>query len=177
RVKCLHAASEQLRHLRQLFHRRDRHSGLVQVGSRSAARDELPSELCEPGRQPVEPLLVPDRDQRAHSSLTTSGRMRCSTACTRRRRLSAVSPSSTGTVSLAITGPVSTPSSTKKTVAAVSLTPAASASSTGCIPGKSGSRPACVLTIRPANRSMHARPRTYINPPQSPNTTPRPPTH
>ncbi len=84
--------------------------------------------------------LVVDGDQRAHSSRTTFGSSRCSAACTRSRSVSTVSPGSTGTGSLAITSPVSTPSSTKCTVAAAAGAPAASTSSSGCAPGNSRKR-------------------------------------
>ena len=63
-------------------------------------------------REDVESGLVVRRDQRAHSSLTTSGSSRCSTACTRARNVSMVSSGQTGTRSALITEPVSIPSST-----------------------------------------------------------------
>ena len=88
-----------------------RPSSSMKVGG-AAARDELAAELREPARELVEPGLVVDRDQRAHSSLTTSGRSSCSTAWMRARSVSTVSPSCTATRSWTITGPVSTPSST-----------------------------------------------------------------
>src|SRR5262249_31541061 len=112
RVQRLDAAAEQLGNLGERLDGRHLEAELLEVGGRSTARDELAAEVGEPDGERVETALVPDGDQRAHSVRTTSGRIRCSTACTRRRRLSTVSSSSTGTSSLAITGPVSTPSST-----------------------------------------------------------------
>ena len=49
-----------------------------------------------PRANAVEAGLVPGRDQRAHSSLTTSGSSRCSTACTRSRSVSTVSSGQDG---------------------------------------------------------------------------------
>ena len=55
------------------------------------------------------------------SSRTTSGSSRCSTARIRACSVSGVSPGSTGTASCRSTAPVSTPSSTRWTVAPVSV--------------------------------------------------------
>src|SRR6185437_8943543 len=84
---------------------------------RAAARDDPPAELVQAPGEFLEPGLVVDGDQRAHSSLTTSGRSLCSTALIRSWRLSGVSPGRTGTRSWRRTGPESTPSSTRCTVA------------------------------------------------------------
>ena len=58
--------------------------------------------------------------------------------------------------SVAITGPVSTPSSTKCTVAAAAGAPAARTSSSGWAPGKSGSGAGWTLTTRCGKRSRNA---------------------
>ena len=129
----------------------------LEVRRGAAARDELPAELGEAAREVVEAGLVVGGDQRAHSSLTTSGSSRCSTALIRSCSVSAVSPAQDGTRSCASTGPVSTPSSTRWTVAPVSATPAASASSTACAPGKSGSSDGWTLTTAPGKRSRNGR--------------------
>ena len=101
RVERLHAAAEHLRELGHALDARHLEAELLEVRGRAAARDELAAELGEPPRELVEPRLVVDRDQRAHSSLTTSGSSRCSTAWI---RSSSVSRGSTGTGSWRITG-------------------------------------------------------------------------
>ena len=116
RVQRLDAAAEQLRDLGQLLDARHLDPVLGQVVRRSPAGDDLDPELPEAGRELGQALLVERRQERAldHeiSSLTASGSSRCSTSCTRARRVSTVSSSRTGTSSATITGPVSTPSST-----------------------------------------------------------------
>ena len=116
RMQRLHAPAQQLGCLGYVLDRRDRDPDLLQERGRAAARHDLDVELREAACERLEALLVVDRDQRAldHeiSSRTTSGRSRCSTAWTRARRLETSSPASTGTRSTAITGPLSTPSST-----------------------------------------------------------------
>src|SRR5262249_40858584 len=112
RMQRLDAAAEQLRELGQRLDPLDVQPVLSEVRRSPPARDKLPAELRETGGEPVEPCLVVDGDQSPQSALTTLGRSRCSTACTRARRLSTVSSSRTGTRSAAMTGPVSTPSST-----------------------------------------------------------------
>ncbi len=115
RVERLHAAAEHLGHLRELLDARHLEAGVLERRRGSAARDELDAETREPAREVLEPVLAVDGEQRAHqpiSSRTTSGSRRCSTACTRARSESDVSPGSTGTGSARITLPVSTPSST-----------------------------------------------------------------
>ena len=109
RMERLDAASEQLGDLRQVVDTPDLDPVLRQVVGGAAAGDELDAELGEA-------LLVVRRQKCALdqeiSSLTACGSSRRSTSCTRARRVSTVSPSRTGTGSAAITGPVSTPSST-----------------------------------------------------------------
>ena len=112
RVERLHAPAEHLGKARDVLDLRHRKSSLLECLRRAPARDELVAEIHEPLRERRETRLVVDGDQRAHSSLTTFGSRRCSASCTRSRRDSTVSPSSTGTGSDAMTGPVSTPSST-----------------------------------------------------------------
>src|SRR5205823_2962533 len=137
RVERLDAAAEHLGRLGERVDVLDSEPELLEIGGRSPARDEIPLELGEATSEELEAGFVVGRDQRAHSSLTTFGSNRCSTACTRARSDSTVSWGSTGTRSAAITGPVSMPSSTSCTVAAVSAAPAASTSSVGWAPGKS----------------------------------------
>ena len=83
---------------------------------RAAACDEVDAEVLETLRELDQPRLVPGGQEGAadHSirPRTVSGRRRCSTAWTRARSVSTVSPSCTGTGSATITAPVSTPSST-----------------------------------------------------------------
>ena len=100
---------------------------LLEVRRRAAARDELAAELGEPARELVEPGLVVDRDQRAHSSLTTSRQEPVLDGVDARdERLARLDRDAAPG---AMTGPVSMPSSTKWTVTPVVSTPAASASS------------------------------------------------
>ncbi len=112
RVERLHAPAEHLREARELLHARDGEPGVGERGRGAAARDQLEPEVGETAGERHEAGLVVNRDQRAHSVRTTSGRSRCSTACTRSRSVSTVSPARTGTGSLAMTGPVSIPAST-----------------------------------------------------------------
>ena len=116
-VQRLDAAPEQLRHLRDLLDPRHRDAHLLEVGARAAARDDLDAELDQALRELVQAGLVVDRDEGAldhteTSSATTRGSSSCSTAWTLARSDSTVSPGWTGTRSTAMTGPVSTPSST-----------------------------------------------------------------
>ena len=118
-VQRLHPAVEHLREAGEILDPRDRPARPPRAPppcprsrrARSRARSGRSREVRDAG-------LVVDGDQRAHSSRTTFGSSRCSASCTRSRNVSTVSPASTGTGSLAITSPVSTPSSTKCTVAA-----------------------------------------------------------
>ncbi len=109
-MERLDPASEQLGDAGDLLDALDVEAdlGLEEV-RRSAARDELEVELGQAARELLQAGLVVDGDQRSHSSLTTSGRIRCSTAWILAR---SVSRGSTATGSWRITGPVSTPSST-----------------------------------------------------------------
>ena len=127
--------TEQLRHPRKLG---DRCHGKVIVGDqlgRPTARDELDPEPVKLLSEGDDTRLVGRGEQGATdghvatSSRTTSGRMRCSTAWMRACRVSTVSPGRIGTASWRRTGPVSTPSSTRCTVAPVTVAPAAKASS------------------------------------------------
>ena len=70
---------------------------LLEVRGGAARGDERPAELGEAAREVVEAGLVVDGDQRAHSSPTTSGSSRCSTAWTRARSDSTRVAGSTGT--------------------------------------------------------------------------------
>ena len=112
RVQRLHAPAEHLGEAGDVLDRGHREPCLLESGRRPAARHELEAEVDEPACELDDAGLVVDGDQRAHSSRTTFGSSRCSAACTRSRNVSTVSPASTGTLSLAITSPVSTPLST-----------------------------------------------------------------
>ena len=125
RVECLHAATEHLRKARELLDSCDGEPGVGERGRGPSARDELEPEVGEAAGERHEAGLVVNRKKSSHPSVgtrlaspsahsvrTTSGRSRCSTACTRSRNVSTVSPARTGTGSLAMTGPVSIPAST-----------------------------------------------------------------
>ena len=113
RVERLDAAAQHLGSHGDRLHGGDGQAGLGQERRGASGRDELPAELGEAARELVDAFLVVDADQCAarHSSLTTSGSSRCSAAWTRARRVSTVSPGRTGTLSAAMTAPVSTPPS------------------------------------------------------------------
>ena len=113
RVERLHAPAEHLRRGRDVLDALDRQADGLERGRSVPARHEPPAERDEPARERVQAGLVPGGDQRAHSSLTTSGSSRCSTDLIRSCRVSGVSPGRTGTRSCASTGPLSTPSSTQ----------------------------------------------------------------
>ena len=95
RVERLDAPAEHLRDAGQLLDSLDVQTDLAleKVGGPSAGH-ELEAGVGEAAGEVLQPRLVVTGDQRAaHSSLTTAGRIRCSTACTRRR---SVSTSSSG---------------------------------------------------------------------------------
>ena len=72
----------------QLLDLFDLESGLVLEEVRgAAARDELEAEIGQPARELLQARLVVNGDQCAQSSLTTSGRIRCSTAWIRSTRV------------------------------------------------------------------------------------------
>ena len=109
RVQRLHASAEQLGRVRHVLDARDVHAVLLEERGRPAAGDDLEAELLEPARELGQAGLVVNGDQRAHSSLTTPGSSRCSTAWI---RSTSVARGSTGTGSWRMTGPLSRPSST-----------------------------------------------------------------
>ena len=109
-VKCLDAPAEHLGDTGELLDPLDVQAHFVLEEVRgAAARDELATEVGEPAREILQARLVVDGDQCAHSSVTTSGRIRCSTAWI---RSTSVSRGSTLTGTCRITAPVSSPSST-----------------------------------------------------------------
>ncbi len=117
RVQGLHAPAEELWDLGQVLDSSGFEPVLLEVVGGAAAGDELDSELVEPVCEVDEAFLVECGQQGAldHSAInsrTAFGSSRCSTAWTRARKVSTVSSSRTATGSAAITGPVSTPSST-----------------------------------------------------------------
>src|ERR1700750_2178126 len=83
RVERLHATAEHLRRLRERLDVLDREADRLECVGSVSARHEPPAEIDETARERVQVGLVPGGDQRAHSSLTTSGSSRCSTAWTR----------------------------------------------------------------------------------------------
>src|SRR6185369_3213235 len=88
------------------------------------------------------PLMVqPSRTIRP----TTSTSWTRSAALIRSVSVSSVSSSRTGTATWAMIGPVSTPLSTKKSVAPATFTPAANASRGPCMPANDGSSELWVL--------------------------------
>src|SRR5439155_1622119 len=109
-MKRLDAAAEHLGDARELLYPLDVEPDLVleKIG-RPTARHELEAELGQAAGELLQAGLVVDGDQRTHSSATTSGRIRCSTAWIRSTRLSR---GSTSTGSWRITAPVSSPPST-----------------------------------------------------------------
>ena len=180
RVQRLDPAVQALReagHVLDLRHRQARRRD----GRRGAAgRDDLRSGPVQFRRQVHQPGLVVDADQRplnrylgqrpnlnflpwtVHPSRAI--RPTVSTSSARSARLirsckdaSSSSPR-TGTAACAITGPLSTPASTRKTVHPVTCTPYSSASRTPCMPGNDGSNEGCVLMKRPPNLARKAGP-------------------
>src|SRR6266404_1225707 len=156
RVQRLDAAAEHLGRFGDRFDTPDGQTELFEVGGGAAARDELPAELGETTCEHVETGFVVRRDQRAHSSSTTRGSSRCSSSLIRACNVSGVSSGRTAMRSCASTGPESTPSSTRCTVAPDSRTPALSCSSTACAPGNSGSSDGWTLTTLFGKRSRNA---------------------
>ena len=116
RVQRDDAVAEHLREAGQLLERDHGDAFLDEELRGAAACEQLEVEPVQLLRERDDAGLVEDREEgalhAAVSSLTTSGRSRCSAAWTRARRESGVSPGSTGTRSAAITAPVSMPSST-----------------------------------------------------------------
>jgi hypothetical protein len=116
RVESLDTPAQQLRELGQVLDPLDLDSVLGEMVGGAATCDELDSEVGETAGELSEPCLVEGREKGALdqeiNSRTAFGSRRCSTALTRSRSVSTVSSSRTGTRSAAITGPVSTPSST-----------------------------------------------------------------
>ncbi len=87
-MEGLDPAAEHLCDTRQLLDPFDVEPDLVlQEVCGAAAGDQLEADLDQPARELLQAGLVVDGDQRAQSSLTTSGRMRCSTAWMRSTRV------------------------------------------------------------------------------------------
>jgi hypothetical protein len=116
RMQGLDAPAEQLRDLGQGLDPGNLEAVLGEMVGGPAARDDLDPELDEPLGELDEARLVEGGDEcpldQEISSRTAFGSSLCSTAWTRARSDSTVSPSRTGTVSATMTAPVSTPSST-----------------------------------------------------------------
>src|SRR5258708_6816964 len=156
RVQRLDAAAEHLGRFGDRLDTPDAQTELFEVGGGAAARDELPAELGETTCEHVATGFVVRRDQRAHSSSTTRGSSRCSSSLIRACNVSGVSSGRTAMRSCASTGPESTPSSTRCTVAPDNRTPALSCSSTACAPGQSGSSDGWTLTTLIGKRARNA---------------------
>src|SRR5262249_44655162 len=155
-MERLDAPAEHLGRSRDLLDVLDRQPDRLERGRGVPARHQPPAKRDEPARERVHAGLVPGRDQRAHTSLTTSGSSRCSTDLILSCSVSGVSSASTGTRSCASTGPLSTPWSTRCTVAPDSSTPAASCSSTAWAPGNAGSSDGWTLPTASGKRSRKA---------------------
>jgi hypothetical protein len=116
RMESLDTPAQQLRELGQILDPLDLYSVLGEMVGGAAACDELDAEVGETASELGQPRLVEGREKgtldQEISSRTALGSRRCSTALMRSRSVSTVSSSRTGTRSAAITGPVSTPSST-----------------------------------------------------------------
>src|SRR5262245_37758577 len=119
-------------------------------------------------RDPPDPpslTVRPVTDQPSESIAATVSASRARSAdLIRSVRVSSSSSSCTRTACCAMTGPLSRPESTRKTVHPVTLTPYASASRTPCIPGNDGSRAGWELMHRPANSSRNCGPNSFMNP-------------
>jgi hypothetical protein len=116
RMQGLDPPAEQLRDLGQILDPGNLEAVLGEMVSGPTARDDLDPELGEALRKLDEARLVEcgqkgPLDQEISSRIAL-GRSLCSTAWTRARSDSTVSPSRTGTGSATMTAPVSTPSST-----------------------------------------------------------------
>ena len=114
-VQGLHAPAEELGDLGQGLDPRGLDPVLLEIVGGAAAGDELDAKVGEPLRELGEAFLF-ERGEQARL-ITRSARAQPwgaagAAAWTRARRVATVSPSSTGTGTAAITGPVSTPSST-----------------------------------------------------------------
>ena len=164
RVQRHDAVAEQVAEPGQVLERRHRDPLVREHLRRAGAREQLDAEPGELARERGEAGLVVDREERAAdrhaaiSSFTTSGQEPVLDGLDAgAQRLGRVARLDRDRLAR-ITGPVSTPSSTQWTVAAVSGTPAASTSSIGCAPGNAGSGAECVLTTRRPKTSKKPRP-------------------
>ena len=184
RVQRLHPAVEALREAGDLLDRGDGDAGLGDARGRwprcSPARRRRrpgprPAPRCRSCRRrpaaragwgcgrssvalPRSRTAVCQRGHRLHQELALHVLDPLVQASPRRR------PGRTATSRWASTGPVSTPASTRCTVAPVTVTPAASASRTACAPGKAGSSAGWVLISRPPNASSTAGPTIFMKP-------------
>jgi hypothetical protein len=87
-MESLDAAAEHLCDSRQLLDPFDLEPDVVLEKVRGAAAcHQLEAEVGQPPGELLQARLVVDRDQCAQSSLTTSGRIRCSTAWIRSNRV------------------------------------------------------------------------------------------
>ena len=87
-MESFDAAAKHLRDSRQLLDSFDLEPDLVlEEVSRAAACHQLEAEVGQPTGELLQARLVVDRDQCTQSSLTTSGRIRCSTAWIRSIRV------------------------------------------------------------------------------------------
>ncbi len=125
RMECLDPPAEQLRGLGEIVDAAHGEAFLLEPGRRAAAGEQADTEVGQAAGELGNSPLVVHRHEGASDhrapptacavgsrSRTTRGSRRCSTSWTRSSSDSGVSPASTRTRSWAITGPVSTPSST-----------------------------------------------------------------
>ena len=161
RVQRDDAVAEHLGEAGQLL---ERDHGDALVGEelrRAAAREQLEVEPVQLLRERGDAGLVVDGEERALSCRDQlpddlGQEPVLDAAWIRACSVSGVSPGEHGHALLPrAPRPVSTPSSTRCTVAAVSATPAASASSTAWAPGNAGSRAGCTLTTLSGNRARN----------------------
>ena len=109
-VERLHPSAEHLGDTRQLLDSLHIEPDVVlEEVRRAPAGDQLEADVHQPTCELLQAGLVVDGDQCAQSSLTTSGRIRCSTSWIRSTR---VARGSTATGCWRMTVPVSRPSST-----------------------------------------------------------------
>src|SRR4051794_29667652 len=178
RVQRLDPAVEQLGKSRQALHLDHRHGSVTQRCRGATGGDDLPAELHQATCEFYHASLVADRDESAGhyregtrasfkatgrpafaAAMTTAGKSWCSTSSTRAASPSAVSPGSTGTRIWARTDPWSYTSSTRCTVAPLSVAPLARTASCTLAPNipfppKAGRRAGWIFTIRPRYAAM-----------------------
>src|SRR5579875_410456 len=186
RVQGLDPAVQAFREPGQVLDRLDWQPGGRYRRRRGSGGHDRDPGVVQAACQVGEPALVMHADQRpadrhlAHRPILTflpctdhpCRTIRPTVSTTRRRsvtfirscRVSSSSSSATGTAAWAITGPLSTPASTRNRVHPVTFTPYSRASRAACMPGNDGSNAACVLTKRPPNAARNWLPTSFMKP-------------